>query len=208
MSAKINNVLYLVGGTCTGKTALARKLEERGFTWIRSITTRRPRPGERDEYKGWVSPTEFYGMEQAGELDYIRDYVTHDDLWRYAFLRKDLRFDPTKRYVMIGDPVSAKRALNEFKNVLMLMAMSDTIYERLESRGWSEEFIHQRIVKDDEDFGSLMRFVQRHSSNLFWVWNPPVRESGPPYDMMAFSNDFEGDIPEIIDYIERRIPRP
>lgn len=208
MSTKINNVLYLIGGTCTGKTTLARKLEEQGFKWIRSITTRRPRPGERDEYKGWVSSTAFYGMEQAGELDYIRDYVTHDDLWRYAFLHKDLEFEPAKRYVMIGDPVSAKRALNEFDNVLMLMAMSDTVYKRLESRGCGEAFIQQRLAKDDEDFSSLMRFVQRHSRAPFWTWNPPMRVSGPPYNMMACSNDFESDIPEIIECIERRVPRP
>lgn len=206
MSTKINNVLYLIGGTCTGKTTLARKLEDRGFTWIRSITTRPPRPGERDEYKGWVTPIAFYGMERAGELDYIRDYVTHDDLWRYAFWRKDLEFDPKKRYVMIGDPVSAKRALDEFENVLMLMVMGETARERLKARGCGEKFIEERLIKDAADFDGLMRFVCSRMFNRFWVGDEPVMLSGPPFGMMSCFNDFEGDIPKIIDYIERRIP--
>lgn len=50
MSTKINNVLYLIGGTCTGKTTLARKLEGRGFQWIRSVTSRPKRKGECDDY--------------------------------------------------------------------------------------------------------------------------------------------------------------
>lgn len=208
MSAKINNILYLIGGTCTGKTTLARKLEERGFTWIRSITTRPPRAGERDEYKGWVTPIAFHGMEQAGELDYIRDYVTHDVLWRYAFWRKDLEFDPAKRYVMIGDPVSAKRALDEFENVLMLMTMAETTRGRLKARGCGEKFIEARLMKDAADFDGLMQFVYSRMVNRFWARDDPMMLSGPPFHMMATFNDFESDIPDIIDYIERRVPRP
>ena len=192
------NVLYLIGGTCTGKTTLARKLEKRGFTWIRSITTRPPRPGERDEYKGWVTQIAFHGMERAGELDYIRDYVTHDDLWRYAFLRKDLEFDPAKRYVMIGDPVSARRALDEFENVLQLMVRRETACERLKARGCDEKFIEARLMRDAADFDGLMRFVYSRMVNCFWVGDEPM--------MLSCFNDFESDLPEIIDYIERRMP--
>lgn len=151
----INNVLYLIGGTCAGKTSLARILERKGWNWVRSITTRPRRPGERDEYKGWVSPIAFRGMEQAGELEYIRDYVTHDDLWRYAFWKKDLEFDPSKRYVMIGDPVSVRVAMFRYRTVLMLYASDDVTRARLEKRGCDSEFIRQRLTKDCDDFGGL-----------------------------------------------------
>ena len=201
----INNVLYLIGGSGTGKTTLARKLEERGFIWVRSIPTRPPRPGERDEYKGWVSPAEFHSLKQTGELDYIREYDTHDALWHYGFLRKDLEFDPSKRYVMIGDPISARRALGEFGNVLMLMAMRETVSKRLESRGCDKGFIQQRLLKDDTDFDALRRFVSSRLVNHFWRKGGLMMLSGPPFDMMACFNDFESDIPEIIDYIERRM---
>lgn len=151
----INNVLYLIGGTCAGKTSLARILERKGWIWVRSITTRPKRPGERDEYKGWVSPIEFYGMEQAGALEYVRDYVTHDVLWRYAFLKSDLEFDPGKRYVMIGDPVSARIAMTRYRTTLLLYARDDTIISRLKARGCSDSFIRQRLNKDYDDFGRL-----------------------------------------------------
>lgn len=190
-----DNVLYLIGGTCSGKTSLARILEHKGWTWIRSITTRPKRPGERDEYTGWVSPIEFRGMEQSGELEYIRDYVTHDDLWRYAFLKKDLEFDPTKRYVMIGDPVSARTAMFRYKTVLMLYASNDVTRERLKKRGCNAAFIRQRLSKDDDDFGRF-KLVATYSRaakapvSLFWT----------------AKNDNHYDRAKILNWLDERIP--
>ena len=190
-----NNVLYLIGGTCSGKTSLARILERKGWTWIRSITTRPKRPGERDEYTRWASPIEFRSMEQSGELEYIRDYVTHDDLWRYAFLKKDLEFDPTKRYVMIGDPVSARTAMFHYKTVLMLYASNDVTRERLKKRGCDAAFIRQRLSKDDDDFGKF-KLVATYSRaakapvSLFWT----------------AKNDNHYDRTKILSWLDERIP--
>ena len=190
-----DNVLYLIGGTCSGKTSLARILEHKGWTWIRSITTRPKRPGERDEYTRWASPIEFRSMEQSGELEYIRDYVTHDDLWRYAFLKKDLEFDPTKRYVMIGDPVSARTAMFRYKTVLMLYASNDVTRERLKKRGCDAAFIRQRLSKDDDDFGKF-KLVATYSraakapASLFWT----------------AKNDNRYDRAKILNWLDERIP--
>lgn len=85
MSTKINNVLYLIGGTCTGKTTLARKLDERGFKWVRSVTTRPKRKGETDEYTEWIGEAEFNLRNAAGEFDYVREYYTHGASWFYGF---------------------------------------------------------------------------------------------------------------------------
>lgn len=208
MSTKINNVLYLIGGTCTGKTTLARKLEERGFQWIRSVTSRPKRRGERDEYSEWIGEAEFNLRKALGEFDYVREYATHGETWQYGFRREDLDFRPYGRYVMIGDPVSAVRALDEFGNVLMLKAMVETIFTRLEARGCSEEFIRQRLSKDAEDFNELLRYVKWRMRQRCWAEDRPMMLSGPPFHMMATFNDFESDIPEIVDYIERRVPRP
>lgn len=208
MSTKINNVLYLIGGTCTGKTTLARKLEERGFQWIRSVTSRPKRKGERDEYSEWIGEAEFNLRKATGEFDYVREYATHGETWQYGFRREDLDFCPYGRYVMIGDPVSAVRALDEFGNVLMLKAMVETIFTRLEARGCNEGFIRQRLSKDAEDFNELLRYVKRRMQQRCWAEDRPMMLSGPPFHMMVAFNDFESDIPEIIDYIERRVPRP
>ena len=89
----------------------------------------------------------------------------------------------------------------------MLKAMVDTIFARLEARGCSEAFIRQRLTKDAEDFDEFLRYVKRYTRHR-WTWDRSMILSGPPFNMMAAPNDFESDIPEIIDYIERRIPRP
>lgn len=34
------NILYIIGGTCSGKTSLAHSLEKRGFNWIRGAVSR------------------------------------------------------------------------------------------------------------------------------------------------------------------------
>lgn len=191
----INNVLYLIGGTCTGKTSLARILERKGWIWVRSITTRPKRPGERDEYKGWVSPTEFYGMEQAGGLEYVRDYVTHDDLWRYAFLKSDLEFDPGERYVMIGDPVSVRVAMFRYRTALMLYASDAVARERLKKRGCADEFIRQRLSKDRDDFGEFKAIATyartvEHKTFTFWT----------------AKNDNHYDRTKILNWLDERFP--
>ena len=189
-----DNVLYLIGGTCSGKTSLARCLERKGWSWIRSITTRPKRPGECDEYKSWVSPTEFHEMERAGELEYIRDYITHDDLWRYAFLNKDLEFNPDKRYIMIGDPVSARIAMSRYRTILLLYASDDVTRERLKQRGCSEEFINQRLSKDNADFGEFHRISEYARFS-----------KAPTFAFQHARNDNHYDRTKILNWLDERI---
>lgn len=191
----INNVLYLIGGTCSGKTSLARILESEGWSWIRGITTRPKRAGECDGYKGWVSPIVFRGMERAGELEYIRDYFTHDDLWRYAFLKKDLEFGPSKRYVMIGDPVSARVAMFRYRTTLMLYTSDDVTRARLEKRGCDSGFIRQRLSKDHDDFGefkTIATYARSIEGKIFSFWTA--------------KNDDYHDRTKILDWLDERFP--
>ena len=190
-----DNVLYLIGGTCSGKTTLARILARKGWTWVRSITTRPKRPGEKDEYREWVSPDEFYTLEKNGRLEYVRDYVTHNDMWRYAFLKEDLEFDPDKRYVMIGDPVSARTAMFRYRTVLMLYASNDIIRYRLRQRECSPEFIRQRLSKDEEDFGEF---------KLIATYARPIKAS--TFALWTAKNDNYRDCTKILNMLDERIP--
>lgn len=209
MSTKINNVLYLIGGTCTGKTTLARKLEERGFQWIRSVTSRPKRKGETDEYAEWIGEAEFNLRKATGEFDYVREYYTHGASWFYGFRQADLAFRSDARYVMIGDPVSARRALSEFNNVLMLKALGETVRIRLQDRGNCSEFIRRRLQKDAEDFGDFVWFVRQKARECRWVDDfPAMRLAGSPFGLTVCYNDFESDLPRLLDYIERKVPRP
>lgn len=186
----ISNVLYLIGGTCAGKTSLARTLECKGWTWIRSITTRPPRAGETDEYKAWLSHTEFAILYVNGALDFVREYATHDATWRYAFLKEDLVFEPNKRYVIIGDPVSARTAMRLYGTTLLLYARGTTVISRLKARGCSDEIIRQRLAKDYEDFGRLETLVGGDGVSAAW----------------AAKNENHEDSTKILNWLDERFP--
>lgn len=189
----INNVLYLIGGTCSGKTSLARILERRGWNWVRSITTRPRRPGETDEYKAWISHTEFAILAVNGALEFVREYATHSVLWRYAFLKEDLAFELDKRYVMIGDPVSAQTAMRRYGTTLMLYASNDTTISRLKARGCTGDFIRQRLSKDYDDFGRL-RVVAAQT------------RPGGNRTLRTAKNDNHYDRTKILNWLDERFP--
>lgn len=190
-----DNVLYLIGGTCSGKTSLARILERKGWTWIRSITTRPMRPGERDEYKSWVSASEFHSLMKSNRLEFVRDYITHGAHWQYAFLKEDLEFDPSKRYVMIGDPVSARVAMFVYRTVLLLCASEDVTRNRLAHRGCDEEFIRQRLSKDYDDFGEFQRIAEYARLS-----------KSPTFAFHNAKNDNHHDRTKILNWLDERIP--
>lgn len=190
-----NNVLYLIGGTCSGKTSLARILERKGWTWIRSVTTRPQRPGESDEYKRWMTNAEFRHLFERGDIVDRRTYTTHDEAWYYGFSKSDLVFDGGKRYVMIGDPVSARKALYRYRTVLMLYASDDVVTCRLKSRGCEPTFIRQRLCKDRDDFGVFRLFA-----------NHVRATKGAKYTSWTAKNDNHCDRTKILNWLDERIP--
>lgn len=190
-----NNVLYLIGGTCSGKTHLARTLERSGWTWIRSVTTRPRRPGERDEYKRWMSNAEFKYWEDKGEIADSRVYATHNGVWYYGFFKDDLVFEQGDRYVMIGDPVSAREAMFRYRTVLMLYASDDVTRDRLKKRGCDDNFIRQRLSKDDHDFGEL-KYITTYARPI----------EGKTVAFWTAKNDNHQDHTKILKWLDERIP--
>lgn len=190
-----NSVLYLIGGTCSGKTSLARTLERRGWTWIRSVTTRPRRPGESDEYKRWMSNVEFRYWDDQGKIADSRVYMTHDDVWYYGFFKEDLVFEQGERYVMIGDPVSAKEAMFRYRTVLMLYASNDVTRDRLKKRGCDDEFIRQRLSKDNDDFGEFKTIA---------TYAPAIE--GKTVAFWTAKNDNPHDRIKILNWLDERIP--
>jgi guanylate kinase len=190
-----DNVLYLIGGTCSGKTSLARTLESSGWTWIRSVTTRPRRPGESDEYKRWMSNVEFRYWDDHGKIADSRVYMTHDNVWYYGFFKEDLVFEQGERYVMIGDPVSARDAMFRYRTVLMLYASNDVTRERLKKRGCDDEFIRQRLSKDYDDFGKF-KTIATYAGSI----------EGKTFAFWTAKNDNHQDRTKILNWLNERIP--
>lgn len=201
------NILYLIGGTCSGKTSLARALEKRGFVWVRSVTTRPRRSGENNEYAEWIGEAEFNLRNANGELDYVREYMTHGAMWKYGFRRRDLRFRSDVRYVMIGDPVSARRALGEGMNVVLLYAHPLLVHDRLKARGCAEHFIAQRLEKDKEDFGGFAELMVRMIPRVSWSVDGPTTQPRLAYRFATCRQDTLGDRSRTIEFVEREVTR-
>lgn len=201
------NILYLIGGTCSGKTSLARALEKRGFVWVRSVTTRPKRSKEINEYAEWIGEAEFNLRNASGELDYVREYMTHGAMWKYGFRKQDLRFRSDTCYVMIGDPVSARRALEEDMNVVLLYAHPMLIHDRLKARGCDEHFIAQRLEKDKADFSEFSELIDRMVPRVSWSVDGPTTQPRLAYRFATFRQDTLWDRSRAIEFVEREVTR-
>lgn len=72
------SVLYLVGPTCCGKSTIADILcSKYGFGYVRTTTTREPRPGDTQDKFSFVSPREFKFLETDHQLLESAEYSSN-----------------------------------------------------------------------------------------------------------------------------------
>lgn len=156
-------MIILSGGSCAGKTTLARALSNIGWTWVRSVTTRPPRPYSADEYLTYLSNREFLDLQDEGKIAFPKAYQTEEGIWRYgtpigSFNR--YRRDPYA--VCILDPVSAAQYFYSANYMLdkgmvfwYLRVPEVTRAKRLSLRGDSAERIRARLNADARDLQAL-----------------------------------------------------
>lgn len=156
-------MIILSGGSCAGKTTLARALSNIGWTWVRSVTTRPPRPYSADEYSAYLSNREFLDLQDEGKIVFPQAYQTEEGIWRYgvpvgSFNR--YRRDPYA--VCILDPIcaaqyfySASHMLDQGMVFWYLRVPEVTRAKRLSLRGDSEERIRARLTADSRDLQAL-----------------------------------------------------
>ena len=102
--------IALVGAMCSGKTTIAKKLEQDGYNWIRTYTTRPPRPGESSKDYMFVSQDEFFGFMMNGFFMETEDYkVASGDTWYYGSLRSYYKIPNS---VIILTPMSIYKLRN------------------------------------------------------------------------------------------------
>lgn len=146
--------IVLAGPTGVGKTTVARALtaDPDRFVFSVSVTTRRPRPGERDgdDYE-FVSPEEFERMVHAGELaEWAR---VHDQL--YGTPRRNLKGRDGRRVLLDIDVQGAAQVranVPSAVSVFLLPPSLDTLLARLSGRGTEprDEIARRLRVARDE----------------------------------------------------------
>lgn len=156
--------IALVGGMCSGKTTIAKKLEQNGYNWIRTYTTRPMRPGEvdGDDYF-FVSKDEFFSLLTSGKFMESDDYTVADgDTWYYGSLRMDYKIPNS---VIILTPRAIYKLRNEL-NVVFVDTPLDTRIGRAARRGDDPAEVTRRMVAEDSSLRLFRDLPQNYDLHL------------------------------------------
>ena len=171
-------IIILVGRTASGKTTLAKELENRGFERIITYTTRLKRPGEIDgvDYH-FVSKERFDLMENMGFLAEVTKYEMENGIVYYGSawseyidnIQFDQRGKPYAYFqesdkVVVLNPQGVKyMRLNTDLFILANIKVvwidpgDDILKIRLAERKDSEENIRLRFEVEKPDFAMFKR---------------------------------------------------
>ena len=155
--------IALVGAMCSGKTTIAKKLEQDGYNWIRTYTTRPPRPGESSKDYMFVSQDEFFGFMMNGFFMETEDYkVASGDTWYYGSLRSDYKIPNS---VIILTPMAIYKLRNEL-NVVFVDTPLDTRLDRAHHRGDEPKEVLRRFKAEEDLFRMFREDPQNYDLRL------------------------------------------
>lgn len=155
--------IALVGAMCSGKTTIAKKLERDGYNWIRTYTTRPPRPGESSKDYMFVSQDEFFGFMMNGFFMETEDYkVASGDTWYYGSLRSDYKIPNS---VIILTPMAIYKLRNEL-NVVFVDPPFDTRLDRAHHRGDDPKEVTRRFTAEETTFRLFREYPQNYDLRL------------------------------------------
>lgn len=155
--------IALVGAMCSGKTTIAKKLEQDGYNWIRTYTTRPPRPGESSKDYMFVSQDEFFGFMMNGFFMETEDYkVASGDTWYYGSRRSDYKIPNS---VIILTPMAIYKLRNEL-NVVFVDTPLDTRLDRAHHRGDEPKEVLRRFKAEEDLFRMFREYPQNYDLRL------------------------------------------
>lgn len=155
--------IALLGAMCSGKTTIAKKLEQDGYNWIRTYTTRPPRPGESSKDYMFVSQDEFFGFMMNGFFMETEDYkVASGDTWYYGSLRSDYKIPNS---VIILTPMAIYKLRNEL-NVVFVDTPLDTRLDRAHHRGDEPKEVLRRFKAEEDLFRMFREYPQNYDLRL------------------------------------------
>lgn len=153
---------YLIAGRSgTGKTELAKRLEAKGLSVLKTYTTRPCRGGDDAERYHFVKPEDVDGI--PGKI------LRTDFVGGTYFATKD---DVTAADVLVLDPAGVREVLDLFPDTMFdlvyLTADRTTADEmavaRAEDRDAERKVINERRLKEDAIFGPLEKLLDGESA--------------------------------------------
>jgi guanylate kinase len=154
IETKVRKILVLVGGIASGKTAVAKMLEDAyGYTRIVTYTTRERRPGEQEgqDYH-FLTPREFKELEATGFFAEITSYTAEFGSCSYGSAKED--YEKEGKKVVVLNPYGVL-SLTTPAYVVWLDIPQGTTMARALARGDYPIEIARRVVRDHNDFIAL-----------------------------------------------------
>jgi guanylate kinase len=150
--------VVLAGGMASGKTTLAKALEQRGFRRIVTYTTRTIRDGEQDgiDYN-FISENKFQYLYDTGFFAEVMVYNAKFGYCRYGSAKED--YNATDDTVIVLNPRGVIN-LSAPAFVVYLDYDNDILVGRAADRGDSIAEIARRIYDDKVYFEEMLAMVQ------------------------------------------------
>ena len=142
------NKIILAGKSAAGKDHMRKILEDRGFVYGTSYTTRPPRPTEVDgiDYYFLAEP-EFEGMEWY-------EYVEFNG-WYYGTSKKQF-LKECNLFIMTPEGISKIKPEDRNECTIIYLDIDfPTRYQRLIKRDDSNDKIQRRMEADESDFNDF-----------------------------------------------------
>lgn len=155
--------IILVGRAASGKDHIRKKLEDRGFKYAVSYTTRPPRAGEVDG-KDYIFISEEVAQKMI-QNDEFYEYVEFNG-WLYGTSREQFETDDVFIMTPTGlshvDEVSRKQSF-----VIFIDIAEDVRRQRMLARDMPGDSVERRLEADRLDFENFSNYDIRITNHDF-----------------------------------------
>jgi guanylate kinase len=141
--------IVICGATCSGKTFLRKKLEEKGFHFDVSYTTRPRRPGEiEDVHYKFIKQDAFEFSVEMGL------YYEHVEYNGYGYATGKAEWGTSDCFIMETDGIKHIDKTSRKKTFIIYLNPPVKVRKErmLGERGWSEEETSKRLKTDKKKF--------------------------------------------------------
>lgn len=145
----MNKRIILVGPTCSGKTFLRKRLEEKGFTFDVSYTTREPREGEvNGVHYNFISREKF---ENLIKEDGFYEHASYNGNY---YGTGNFEWNTVPCFIMETEGISNIKPADRKNCFIIYLNPPQIVREQrmLAERRWTDEQVMSRIRTDETKF--------------------------------------------------------
>lgn len=153
VSPKKHKRVVLVGRAASGKDHMRKTLEDKGFKYAVSYTTRPPRTGETDGKDYFFLSTEEF--EKMIQNDEFYEYVSFNN-WYYGTTKEQFYNDDV--FIMTPHGISHVKPEDRKDTFIMFLDMKLGVRQRRLAQRSDADTVERRLEADDRDFADFKDF--------------------------------------------------